>query len=289
MSFFHGKVAIITGGSRGLGLIIAREIAGRGGKVVIIARQETELERAKIDLAKRGGEALTIRCDLLDRTQIQSAVAQTIQHFGRIDILINNAGIIEVGPLQHMQREDFERSIQLHLWAPFELMQQVIPEMRKQGGGRIVNIASIGGRIAVPHMAPYSVSKFALVGLSDAFRNELARENIFVTTATPGLMRTGSEIHAKFKGDRAAEYKAFAGSSKMPFASISAERAAKKIVNACERGQPALIMPLSARFLILAGAMFPSLTARVMQFVNARLASPVGPDGDEARPGSEIR
>src|SRR5436190_1085093 len=201
----------------------------------------------------------------------------------------DKVALITGGSRGHMHREDFERSMSLHFWAPFELTMKIIPEMRARGGGRIVNIASIGGRIAVPHMAPYTASKFALVGFSDALRAELACENIFVTTVTPGMMRTGSEIHARFKGDHAAEFKSFTGASKLPFASISAERAAKKILAACAGGQAALIMPLPARALIIANALLPNITARIMKFINKHLPASAGADGDDARRGSEIR
>jgi len=286
---YRDKVALITGGSRGLGLIIARQICNQGGKVALLARDPAELACAKSDLAQRGGSVLTVQCDLLDTEQIRPSVRQIIDHFGKIDILINCAGIIEVGPLEHMTREDFDRAMRLHFWAPFELISQIVPEMRTWGGGRIVNISSIGGKVAVPHMAPYTSSKFALVGLSDALRAELAPENIFVTTVTPGVMRTGSEVHAKFKGDHAAEFESFTGASKLPFASISAERAAKKILAACARGRSALVMPLPARALIIANALFPNFTAQVMKIVNKRLPSSVGPTGDEARAGSDVR
>ena len=286
---YRDKVALITGGSRGLGLIIARQICNEGGKVALLARDPAELACAKSDLAQRGGSVLTVQCDLLDTEQIRPSVRQIIDHFGKIDILINCAGIIEVGPLEHMTREDFDRAMRLHFWAPFELISQIVPEMRTWGGGRIVNIASIGGKVAVPHMAPYTSSKFALVGLSDALRAELAPENIFVTTVTPGVMRTGSEVHAKFKGDHAAEFESFTGASKLPFASISAERAAKKILAACARGRSALVMPLPGRALIIANALFPNFTAQVMKIVNKRLPSSVGPTGDEARAGSNLR
>jgi len=286
---YRDKVALITGGSRGLGLIIARQICNQGGKVALLARDPAELACAKSDLAQRGGSVLTVQCDLLDTEQIRPSVRQIIDHFGKIDILINCAGIIEVGPLEHMTRKDFDRAMRLHFWAPFELISQIVPEMRTWGGGRIVNIASIGGKVAVPHMAPYTSSKFALVGLSDALRAELAPENIFVTTVTPGVMRTGSEVHAKFKGDHAAEFESFTGASRLPLASISAERAAKKILAACARGRSALVMPLPARALIIANALFPNFTAQVMKIVNKRLPSSVGPTGDEARAGSNLR
>jgi short-subunit dehydrogenase len=285
---YRDKVALITGGSRGLGLEIARQICAQGGKVALIARDAEELSRAKTDLDRLATEVLTIPCDLLETAQIQSAVQQTLQRFGKIDILINNAGIIEIGPVGHMQLKDFDRALRLHFWAPFILYLLIAPQMRAQGGGRIVNISSIGGRIAVPHMAAYSASKFALTGFSDAIRAELARDNILVTTVTPGLMRTGSQIHAKFKGDHSAEYKWFDWSSKLPFASISVERAARKILSACQRGKPALIMPWSAYFIIALHALFPNLTGHVMRIVNRYLPSRVSKSGDEARSGAEI-
>lgn len=286
---FRGKAFLITGGSRGLGLEIARQACRQGGRVAILARDPEELARAKADLASHGGDVLPIQCDLLDPAQIQAAVQQTLERFGKIDILINNAGIIEVGPLNHMQREDFDRAMRLHFWAPFELIMQIIPEMRRIGGGRIVNISSVGGKVAVPHMAPYSASKFALTGFSDAIRTELARDNIYVTTVTPGMMRTGSQGHASFKGDHSAEHEWFATSSNLPFASISADAAARRILAACAKGQPALIMPFTAYLIIAANALFPNLTARVMRVVNVFLPPQAGQSGDQARSGSEIR
>ena len=283
------KVAVITGGSRGLGFQIAREICSRGGRVAILARDATELAAAQKKLSHSADDVLAVPCDLLDDAQIDSAIRQIIARFQRIDILINNAGIIEVGPLEHMKFEDFDRAMRLHFWAPYALTMQILPLMRRQGGGRIVNISSIGGRIAVPHMAPYSASKFALTGFSDAIRTELVRDNIYVTTVTPGMMRTGSQVHAKFKGDHSAEHQWFSWSMKIPFASISPERAARKIVNACRRGKPTLVVPCSAYALIAANAVFPNLMARVMKIVNRFLPSQVGQTGDQAKSGAEIQ
>src|SRR5256714_304523 len=289
MARFHlqDRVAFVTGGSRGLGLEIARQICARGGKVTLLARDADELDRAKSELDRFATDVLTIQCDLLESAQIQSAVQQMLQHFRKIDILINNAGIIEVGPLAHMQLKDFDRAMRLHFWAPYILQLLIVPQMRAKGGGRIVNISSIGGRIAVPHMAAYSASKFALSGFSDAMRSELAADNIYVTTVTPGLMRTGSHVHATFKGDHAAEYRWFDWSRKIPFASISVERAARKILSACRRGKPALIMPLSAYLIIAANALFPNLTARVMNMFNRSLPPRVSQSGNEAKSGAE--
>jgi NAD(P)-dependent dehydrogenase (short-subunit alcohol dehydrogenase family) len=283
------KVAVITGGSRGLGLVLARHICAQGGSVALIARDADELARAKADLAARGAAVLTIECDLLDARQIQSAVQQIIDRFGRIDILINNAGIIEVGPLQNMTREDFERAMRLHFWAPFELIAQIVPEMRVWGGGRIVNISSIGGKVAVPHLAPYSVSKFALTGFSDAIRAELGRDNIHVTTVAPGMMRTGSHVNAKFKGRHDMEFAWFAASAGAPMISMNADRAARKILAACRRGQPSLTLTFAAREAIVGNALFPNLTGYVMRLVNRFLPKPSGAEGNQLRGGSEVR
>src|ERR1700730_10804142 len=282
------KIVLITGGSRGLGLVLARHICARGGNVALVARDPEELARAKADLAPRGGKVLTIQCDLLDTGQVQSAVRHIIDRFGKIDILINNAGIIEVGPFQHMTAEDFERAMRLHFWAPLELISQIVPEMRIWGGGRIVNISSIGGKIAVPHMASYSASKFALTGLSDAVRAELARDNIHVTTVAPGMMRTGSHVNAKFKGKHDDEFAWFAASAGAPLISMNVDRAARKILAACRRGQPSLTLTFAARFGILANALFPNLTGYMMKFVNRFLPEAGGEEGNRSRAGGQL-
>src|SRR5213596_2036925 len=282
------KVVLITGGSRGLGLVLARHICARGGNVALIARDAEELARAKSDLATRRSTVMTIQCDLLDSEQIQAAVRRVIDRFGKIDILINNAGIIEVGPLEHLMREDFERAIRLHFWAPFELISQIVPEMRIWGGGRIVNVSSIGGKVAVPHMASYSASKFALTGFSDAVRSELARDNIHVTTVAPGTMRTGSHVNAKFKGRHDNEFAWFAASAGAPFVSMSADRAARKILAACRRGQPSLTLTFAARAAILGNALCPNLTGYLMKFVNRLLPGAGGERGNQSWAGSQL-
>jgi len=286
---FAGKVILITGGSRGLGLVLARQLGTEGARVALLARDPDELAKAREELEQRGIEVLTISCDLLDRAKIAAVVQEVVAHFGGLDVVINNAGIIEVGPLEHMQREEFERAMNLHFWAPFDLIRQALPHFRRRGGGRIVNIASIGGRMAVPHLAPYCASKFALVGLSDALRAELARDRIHVTTVTPGLMRTGSQGNAKFKGDHVAEYAWFSLSTALPFASVKAERAAAQIISACRRGLPSLTIPVVARAAILGNALFPNISGSMMKVINAvLLPPPAGPDGDTACSGLEL-
>jgi NAD(P)-dependent dehydrogenase (short-subunit alcohol dehydrogenase family) len=286
---FANKTVVITGGSRGLGLTIARLLAREGARLALLARDEDELARACDELHALGAQAIPVACDLLDRTQSLSGIEKVLDRFGRIDVLINNAGMIEVGPLENMRRQDFEKSMALHFWAPFNLMEQVIPHMRRAGGGRIVNISSIGGKVAVPHMAPYSASKFALVGLSDSFRAELARDGIKLTTVTPGVMGTGSHLNAKFKGNHGAEFAWFSLSATLPFSAVNAARAAEMIVEACRCGQASLIIGLQARLAIAGNALFPSLTGEVMKLINRVLPRAIGVEGDELKSGHEAR
>src|SRR5687767_4306792 len=158
----RGKTVLVTGGSRGLGLVLAREFAANGARVAICARDEQELDQASDDLLSRGADVLAIKCDVTNMAEVESMVSRVRQRFGKIDVLVNNAGTIQVGPLEVMKHEDFEHTMRTHFWGPLNTILAVLPEMRERRDGRIVNISSIGGKIAVPHLVPYSASKFAL-------------------------------------------------------------------------------------------------------------------------------
>ena len=284
---FGGKSVVITGGSRGLGLVLARQLAAEGARITLIARDEHELQRAADDIHARqpSAEVLVVPADVGEREDVERAVAQAIGRYRSIDVLINNAGIIQVGPLDHMKLSDYEDAIKTHFWGPLFLVLAALPHMRRQGGGRIVNISSIGGRISVPHLVPYSASKFALTGLSDGLRAELARDQIVVTTVCPGLMRIGSPLNAAFKGNRAQEYSWFAIASSLPVMTISAERAARQILGACRRGDAELVITVQAKLAVLARTIAPELFSDAMSLVHRLLPQAVGPEGDVAEPG----
>lgn len=285
---FHGKAALITGGSRGLGLVIARELADAGARLAIVARDPDELERARADLETRGAEVLAFPCDVRDQNDAMAAVERTVERFGAIDVLINNAGVIQTGPVEHMQVADFENALATHMWGPLYTMLAAAPHMRRQGGGRIVNISSIGGKVATPHLLPYCASKFALVGLSDGMRAELAKDGVKVTTVCPGLMRTGSHVNALFKGQHEREFTWFAVIDSLPGTSMDARRAARQIVEACRRGDPSLVVSVQAKALTLLANAFPDLTAQALKIMNGLLPGPAdAPDGDQARSGWE--
>ena len=283
---FEGRVVLLTGGSRGLGLVMARQLVDEGARVVLLARDLGELERARQELEARGrGEVLTIRCDVRRRADVRAAVDMVLDKYRSVDVLINNAGVIQVGPLEHMDHEDFENAMATHFWGPLHLILEIAPVMRHRRFGRIVNIASIGGKMAVPHLAPYSASKFALVGLSDAIRAELDPYGIRVTTVAPGLMRTGSPINAQFKGQHDAEYAWFKVASSLPGVTIAAERAARQILEACRYGDPALTITPQAKLAAAANVVLPGAVARAMMLVTRMLPQENGPEGNRTKVG----
>jgi NAD(P)-dependent dehydrogenase (short-subunit alcohol dehydrogenase family) len=286
---FAGKSVVITGGSRGLGLVMARELAHEGAQLTIVARSDGELDRAVDDIRARQpfAEVLPVTGDVRKRHDAERAIAQAHERFGRIDVLINNAGIIQVGPVSHMTLADYQDAMDTHFWGPLYGILAVLPHMRSQGEGRIVNISSIGGRISVPHLVPYSASKFALAGLSDGLSYELARQNIHVTTVCPGLMRTGSPLNATFKGRHPKEFAWFAISDSLPLATIDATRAARQILEACRRGDAELVITVQAKLAIIARTVAPELFAKAMTMINSLLPQSTGADGDTTRLGRE--
>jgi NAD(P)-dependent dehydrogenase (short-subunit alcohol dehydrogenase family) len=265
-----GKNVVITGGSRGLGLALAREFLQKGNRVALLARDPQELERAKQSLPNPEN-VLTVECDVTNKEQVNAAFDQVELQWGAIDVLVNNAGTITVGPMDLMEEEDYRESLNTYFWAPFYSVFAALPRMQAKGSGRIVNISSIGGKISVPHLLPYSVGKFALAGFSEGLRSELLKEGIVVTTVYPGLMRTGSPMNAKFKGKHHAEYTWFSLSDSLPGLSISADRAARQIVRACEASRARLIISLPAKFAIKVNELLPEVTAAVLAKANRLL------------------
>lgn len=280
---FRGRTVLITGGSRGLGLVLARLFAEQGARIALCARDADSLERARVELEARGAEVLARTCDVRDGRQVQALVDEVRRRFGGVDVLVNNAGIIQAGPLESMTDEDFAAAMDTHFWGPLHTVRAVLPDMKARGEGRIVNIASIGGKLAVPHLLPYSASKFALVGLSDGMRAELSRYGVVVTTVCPGLMRTGSPRNADFKGDNEAEYAWFSVSDSLPGFSMNAERAGRKILAAARRGDAELLLGSQAKLGALARALAPNLTAALLAFANRQLPQDLSPESAKGR------
>ncbi len=282
----RGKVVLITGASRGLGFVLAQEFANEGAKVVICARDVDELRRAKEELQAHGAEVLALRCDVGNKDEVEGMIGEAQRRFGRIDVLVNNAGVIQVGPLEEQRTEDFREAMDVMYWGTVHPTLAVLPHMRKRRSGRIVNITSIGGRMSVPHLLPYSGAKFAAVGFSEGLRAEVAKDGIKVTTIVPGLMRTGSHLNAYFKGQHKKAFGWFTMGAAMPLISIEARRAARKIVSAVKHGETDLVLTPQAKLAALVHGIAPGLTADVLSVIN-RIMPEAGGIGAERRTGKE--
>ncbi|GAC1651992.1 MAG: SDR family oxidoreductase [Ktedonobacteraceae bacterium] len=283
----HGQVVLITGSSRGLGLALAEEFALQGARLVLSARDEQELERARQQLAEQGAEVLAVSCDVTQREQVQHLIEQATMHYGQVDILVNNAGIITVGPFLAQTLNDFEESMNVLFWGPVYATLAVLPQMLERRRGCIVNISSIGGKVSIPHLLPYSSAKFALTGFSEGVHAELAKEGIRVVTVAPGLMRTGSPVNALFKGKHHAEYTWFSIADSLPILSISAKKAAQHIVRATQRRNVEITLTMPAKMLAFVHGTFPQMTIKILSIVNRFLPGAGQAEGYDRSTGKQ--
>ena len=282
---FRDRVAVVSGGSRGLGLLVARRLVSEGGRVALLARTEADLDGALADLAWRDGEAVAIPCDVGDRGGVESAIDEVVDRLGPPSVLLHNAGVIDVGPDEHLTEEDYRRSLDVHFWGGYYLTEAVRPHLGD--GARVGYVSSIAGRLAAPHLASYSVGKHALVGYADAMRAELAPAGVRVTTITPGLLRTGSHPNAHTKGDHEAEYAWFATADANPLLSMDGDRAADKVVDALRHGDAALTLTLPAKLGAALDGVAPGVVGGVAKLAARLLPDAVGSGGDERRTGWE--
>ena len=268
-----GQIVVITGGSRGLGFGIAQHFAAAGSKLVLASRNDAELQDARAKLlaaypAMHEDDILLVSADLTDQDQATGLIDSAVATFGRVDILVNNAGIIEIGPVEAQPLEAYERAMATNYFAALYTTYAALPGMLARRAGAIVNIASIGGKLAVPHMLPYSASKFALAGFSEGLHAELRHKGIRVTTVCPGLLRTGGENHAKFVGDIDREKAWFNFSAKTPLIAASVEYASKVIFNAFADGRAEIIITPQAWLAARAAGLAPETTQWVASLAN---------------------
>ena len=280
-----GKVVLVTGGSRGLGFAIARELALSGARLALTARDAAELDRARARLVASGcaapADVWIHPCDVSAEPQVRDLVAAATAHFGSIDVVVNNAGIILVGPLESQTLESFHQAMNINFFGALHTTLAVLPQMLARGNGAIVNIGSIGGKVAFPHLLPYVASKFAITGWSQGLRAELTGRGIRVTTVSPGIMRTGSHIQARFTGDAQKEYRWFAAAASLPGTAANATAAARKIVNALALGSAEVSVGLPAIVAARFSNVAPELTAGLLSLANGFLPDPPSADSPE--------
>jgi 3-oxoacyl-[acyl-carrier protein] reductase len=184
------RIAFITGASRGIGRACAIALSAGGAKVVLAARQLDKLEEVAAQIRAAGGEAFVVAIDLASQDSIKEAFSKASKEFGRIDILINNAGLTRDGLALRMKRDDWDAVIQTNLSGSFFCIQQVMPAMVRERWGRIVNITSVVGESGNAGQANYAASKAGLIGLTKSLAQELASRNITVNAVAPGFVAT---------------------------------------------------------------------------------------------------
>jgi short-subunit dehydrogenase len=287
----RGATAVVCGASRGLGRAIALELARQGvAKVGICARTERDLDGVAAELVRKGVLVCAEPCDLTKEEEAGRFIANVSSRLGPIDVLVTNAATITVGPAAAWSKGDFDDALASIFYTALNPILQAVPAMRQRGKGTIAMVTSIGARIGVPHLAPYCAAKFAAMGLAESLRAELAADGVHILTAVPGLMRTGSHVHAEFKGDHELEYAWFGASAMAPILSIDADRAARRIVSGIAHGRVEVAFTPEARLAPVVRSLTPGLWAEVMALAARFLPRPpiASTQATERREGVDI-
>lgn len=289
----RGKVVLITGSSRGLGLALAEEFGRRGARIVLTARDQDELERARALLLNLQARVdpeniLVVPADLRKPEDAEYLIHRVTDVWGQIDVLVNNAGVITVGPIENQTVEDFHAVMESNFFSGVQTTLSVLPQMLSRKSGTIVNIASIGGKIAVPHLLSYTASKFAVVGFSQGLNAEMRGKGIHVLTVCPGLMRTGSHLNALFSGNAEREYRWFSLGASLPGASTTAHHAAQRIVRAVLARETEIAITPQAVLAARLANLSPEVTGMGMGIANRLLPKPAN-QSPRPVPGSQVR
>lgn len=247
-----GKVAIVTGASEGIGAALAQALERRGALLSLTARSEDKLRSAA------GGDAVITAGDLLDPAIREAVVNRTIDRFGRVDLLINNAGVGLYAPSHMAPMEEARRMWELNFFAPLDLIQRVSPAMKRQRSGFIVNVGSIAGKVTLPWFTLYSASKYAMGSLTDGLRMELRQFGIETMTVCPGYVNTRFQKNVLHGAPPAL-------SGRTRQWAISPERCADDIVKGIERRKRTVVTPASGWLLIALERLLPTLVDRQLE------------------------
>ncbi|MEU1117122.1 SDR family NAD(P)-dependent oxidoreductase [Streptomyces sp. NPDC005879] len=285
-----GATALVTGGSRGLGLLMADRLAARGATVVVAARDADELAAAQQKLRHRNPDVdiHTAVCDVRDQESVHHMFKAAHDSCGGPDLVIANAGIIQVAPVEAIGAAEFRDAMDTLFMGAVHTSLEALPYLREsEWGGRLGLISSVGGLLGVPHLLPYASAKAATGILAEGLNAEAGPTGVSVTAVYPGLMRTGSHLHAQFGGDRGSEYGWFSAAAGAPVVSMNAQRAAERIVKAVVRRRTRLVLTPLARAADLAHGVAPTATTR-LNGVLARLL-PGAPGGRRGmRRGADV-
>ena len=257
-----GRVVVVTGASMGIGEALARLFAARGCNVVLSSRDAARAEaaRQRIGLSER---TLALSCDVRNREEIDKVVSLTLHHFGRIDVWINNAGYGMRDSVEMMDMAECRSLFDTNLFGAIHGMQAIIPVMKQQGSGTIINISSVAGHIPLPYSAAYSASKFAMNAIGKAARGELRSTGVHVLTVCPGFVKTNFQEN-RVPGRSGMELR-------RPARGISADRVARATLRAYLKGKREIVVPWTNHIYVKFYQLFPRLVEDSM----ARMAKPV--------------
>lgn len=273
MNKLRDKVVVITGGSTGLGLALARKLASEGCTLALCARSEEDLEVTRIEFISHGFKVFTSVCDVSQPEQVDAFIEAVLARFGKIDILVNNAGVIMVGAAESFELEEYQEAMDIIYWGIVHTTRAILPHFKAVGEGQIVNITSIGGVVAIPQLSPYVAAKFAAVGYSMGLAAELQKDKITVSTVIPGLMRTGSFINALFQKGNRKEFKLFSAMSTAPLITISADKAVREILSVIRHRKTFTVLGIPAKVIRQLYHFIPGTMVKIFGFLNQFIPS----------------
>jgi NAD(P)-dependent dehydrogenase (short-subunit alcohol dehydrogenase family) len=285
----QGRVAVVCGGSRGLGRALSQELLRQGARVAICGRDPRSLENTREWLTLSGGRVFAQVCDLRSEEQTLEFFRDVERELGPVDILVANAASILVAPIETLSPADFDSAMREIFGTATRAVLTALPGMQARGSGTIALITSIGGKVGVPHLAPYSAAKFAAVGFAEALGAEVSKDGVRILNVVPGLMRTGSHAHATFRGKPERELGWFGVGAVTPLLSIDAERAARRVVRAIIDGDRHLTLTPAARLATALHDFMPGVWFTLSALAGRLLPrAPEGGERVEEGEGSEL-
>ncbi len=250
-------VVIITGGSRGIGRACAIEFAQKGAKVVLGARDTLRMDQVSKEIKKLGGEAISVPCDVSHESDCQKLISETVRYFGKIDVLVNNAGFGHYASIENLENQALDQIFRTNLWGAIWCAKAALPYMKKQKSGHIVNVSTIISKRSMPYMTAYCMTKFAMNAFDEGLRLEVRPYGIGVSLVCPGLTNTEFQMNAGKSG---------VARPLLSKGGMSAEKVGRVILRAVERNKRRVALTLSGKFLLAVQRISPAFVDEILYF-----------------------